>query len=59
MHVPQLQLQWICPERVNIAFSVWVIDGLDREARLLGITRQSLVKMWIAEKFRTGNKALE
>ena len=38
-------------KRVNIDFPVWVIASLDREARRLGVTRQSLVKMWIAEKF--------
>jgi len=38
-------------KRVNIDFPVWVVASLDREARRLGITRQSLVKMWIAEKF--------
>ena len=31
-------------KRVNIDFPVWVIAGLDREARRLGVTRQSLVK---------------
>ncbi len=39
-------------KRVNIDFPVWVIESLDKEARRLGITRQSLVKMWIAEKFK-------
>ena len=39
--------------RVNIDFPAWVISSLDKEARRLGITRQSLVKMWIAEKFDT------
>jgi hypothetical protein len=43
-------------KRVNIDFPVWVIDSLDKEARRLGITRQSLVKMWIAEKFKTDNQ---
>lgn len=37
--------------RVNIDFPAWVISSLDKEARRLGVTRQSLVKMWIAEKF--------
>ena len=36
--------------RVNIDFPAWVISSLDREARRLGVTRQSLVKMWIAER---------
>jgi hypothetical protein len=38
--------------RVNVDFPAWVVDGLDKEARHLGVTRQSLVKMWIAEKLR-------
>ncbi|MFO0415709.1 MAG: type II toxin-antitoxin system BrnA family antitoxin [Pseudomonadota bacterium] len=46
-------------KRVNIDFPVWVIDSLDKEARRLGITRQSLVKMWIAEKFKSDNKVSE
>lgn len=46
-------------KRVNIDFPVWVIDSLDKEARRLGITRQSLVKMCIAEKFKTDNRALD
>jgi hypothetical protein len=46
-------------KRVNIDFPVWVIDSLDKEARRLGITRQSLVKMWIAEKFKSDNQVSE
>ena len=46
-------------KRVNIDFPVWVISSLDKEARRLGITRQSLVKMWIAEKFKKDNQASE
>lgn len=37
-------------KRVNVDFPVWVIDRLDRESKRLGVTRQSLVKMWIAER---------
>ena len=43
--------------RVNIDFPTWVISSLDREARRLGVTRQSLVKMWIAEKFDSAAEA--
>jgi CopG antitoxin of type II toxin-antitoxin system len=38
------------PKRVNVDFPQWMVNGLDREAQRLGITRQSLIKMWIAEK---------
>ncbi len=37
-------------KRVNVDFPAWVVDGLDKQARHLGVTRQSLIKMWIAER---------
>ncbi|MCZ7466543.1 BrnA antitoxin family protein [Agrobacterium sp. O3.4] len=42
------------PKRVNIDFPTWVVNDLDNEARRLGVTRQSLVKLWIAERLETG-----
>ena len=39
------------PQRVNIDFPRWVVTRLDREANRLGVSRQALVKMWIAERF--------
>ena len=36
--------------RVNVDFPAWVVEGLDKQARHLGVTRQSLIKMWIAER---------
>jgi hypothetical protein len=36
--------------RVNVDFPVWMVDSLDREARRLGVTRQSIIKMWLAER---------
>ena len=36
--------------RVNVDFPGWVVDALDREAEHLGVTRQALLKMWIAER---------
>jgi hypothetical protein len=36
--------------RVNVDFSGWVVEALDREAGRLGVTRQALVKLWIAER---------
>lgn len=40
--------------RVNVDFPVWMIAELDREATRLGVTRQSLIKVWIAEKLDNG-----
>jgi hypothetical protein len=36
-------------KRVNVDFPQWIIDSLDKEARRLGVTRQSIIKVWIAE----------
>jgi hypothetical protein len=36
--------------RVNVDFPTWMIDSLDREARRLGVTRQSIIKVWIADR---------
>jgi len=33
-----------------VDFPAWIIDSLDREAARLGVTRQSLVKIWIADR---------
>ena len=37
-------------KRVNVDFPTWMIESLDREARKLGITRQSIIKVWLAER---------
>ena len=36
--------------RVNVYFPAWIIESLDREAGRLGVTRQSIIKVWIAER---------
>jgi CopG antitoxin of type II toxin-antitoxin system len=36
--------------RVNVDFPAWMVDSLDREAKRLGVTRQSIIKVWIAER---------
>lgn len=36
--------------RVNVDFPSWIVESLDREARRLGVTRQSIIKVWIAER---------
>ena len=37
-------------KRVNVDFPVWMIQSLDKEARRLGVPRQSIIKMWLAER---------
>ncbi len=36
--------------RVNVDFPTWMIESLDREAKRLGVTRQSVIKLWLAER---------
>jgi hypothetical protein len=36
--------------RVNVDFPSWMVESLDREAKHLGVTRQSVIKMWISER---------
>ena len=40
----------VASRRVNVDFPSWVVDALDREATRLGVTRQSVIKMWIADR---------
>lgn len=36
--------------RVNVDFPLWMIQSLDKEAKRLGVPRQSVIKVWIAER---------
>ena len=40
-------------KRVNVDFPSWMLESLDREARRIGVTRQSIIKVWLAEKIET------
>jgi hypothetical protein len=37
-------------KRVNVDFPAWMIESLDKEANRLGVTRQSIIKIWLAER---------
>ena len=39
-------------KRVNVDFPVWMIHNLDKEAKRLGVPRQSLIKIWLAERLK-------
>ncbi len=36
--------------RVNVDFPAWMVEALDREANRLGVPRQSIIKLWLAER---------
>jgi hypothetical protein len=48
-------------KRVNVDFPAWMIESLDREAGRVGVTRQSIIKVWLAERLEelAANKALQ
>lgn len=37
-------------KRVNVDFPTWMVESLDKEAQRVGVTRQSLIKMWLADR---------
>ena len=39
-------------KKVNVDFPEWVIESLDQEAKKIGVTRQSIIKVWIAERLK-------
>ena len=43
--------------RVNVDLPIWMIENLDREADRMGVTRQSIIKVWLAERVKTERSA--
>jgi hypothetical protein len=43
---PNLELK-----RINIDIPIWIVESLDKEAKRIGISRQAIIKMWLAEHF--------
>ena len=39
-------------KRVNVDFPIWMIQSLDKEAKRLGVPRQSIIKIWLAERLQ-------
>jgi len=39
-------------ERVNVDFPAWMIDDLDKAAATMGVTRQAVIKIWLAERLK-------
>lgn len=51
IHHPNLE-----SKRVNVDFPSWMVESLDREAQRIGVTRQSVIKVWIAERLEQTSK---
>ncbi len=39
-------------KRVNVDFPLWMIQEMDKEARRIGVPRQSIIKVWVAERLQ-------
>jgi len=39
-------------KRVNVDFPIWMVQQLDKEAHRLGVPRQSIIKVWVAERLQ-------
>lgn len=40
---------------VTIAFPQWMLDALERESSRLGVSREAIVKIWLAERLERVN----
>jgi hypothetical protein len=47
----------LTPRRVNVDFPEWVIANLDIQSRRIGVSRQSLIKLWISERLQQERNA--
>lgn len=43
------------PKRVNVDFPLWMVKRLDVQAQKRGVTRQALIKMWLADRLDAAN----
>jgi hypothetical protein len=41
-------------KRINMEMPIWMLSALDREAKRLGVSRQSIIKLWLAERLHAG-----
>lgn len=45
-------------KQMNVDFPTWMVESLDREAGKLGVARQSVIKVWLAERLEVANSNL-
>ena len=46
-------------KKVNVDFPEWIIESLDKEAKKIGVTRQSIIKVWVAERLKEEARNLQ
>ena len=50
LDLTQIKKPMLKQKRVNVDFPAWMLESLDREANRIGVTRQSIIKIWLAER---------
>jgi hypothetical protein len=50
LDLTQVKKPMLKQKRVNVDFPAWMLESLDREAHRIGVTRQSIIKIWLAER---------
>ncbi|BBL72573.1 type II toxin-antitoxin system BrnA family antitoxin [Methylogaea oryzae] len=58
LDLAQARRPGLVSKRVNVDFPAWMVHSLDKEARKLGVTRQSLIKLWLADKLEHPKQAV-
>jgi hypothetical protein len=56
LDLPKAKRPMLDQKRVNVDFPLWMIESMDREANRLGVTRQSIIKIWLAERLEQINR---
>lgn len=57
VYASTIQRPGLKSRRVNVDFPEWVIQSLDNESTLIGVSRQSLIKLWISERLQQERRA--
>ncbi|MEX0373631.1 type II toxin-antitoxin system BrnA family antitoxin [Spiribacter roseus] len=39
-------------KRISVDLPAWVVESLDQESARIGVTRQSIIKVWLVERLR-------
>jgi len=50
LDLKKAKVEGIEKKKINLDMPEWIIEGLDEEAQRLGITRQLVIKTWLAER---------
>ncbi len=53
LDLSQMKKPMLKQKRVNVDFPAWMLESLDREAHRIGVTRQSIIKIWLAERLES------